>query len=72
MLPPPTINYNDDPFIGLNLPDSVCGKGLHVGNPHCDGGGGYTPPVHTVPEPGTLAALLVGIVFLGIARKVKR
>lgn len=78
MLPPPSVG-RPDPYIDalidraitqdhtLNLPDAVCGKGLHVGNPHC-GGGGFEPPPNYVPDGGTLGLMLVGAAMLAFKR----
>ena len=54
------------------LPEAVCGKGVHTGNPHCGPGDIPNTPPTAVSEPSVLGLLLVGIVALGLLRRIKR
>ena len=48
------------------LPDAVCGKGLHIGNPHCSSGSAISPAPNLAvgSAPLSSALLLIGTMYL--------
>ncbi len=49
-----------------SLPEAVCGKGLHVGNPHCISGSAISPAPNLAvgSAPLSSALLLAGTMYL--------
>lgn len=57
-------------FCTITIPEEVCGKGQHTGNPHCDVID--TPDPSVVPLPAAAWLFITAIVALVGVKRLKR